>query len=353
MVFGNSIRATLNYIRGKNSSMKCQHVYVLFTLALCLILLPFASAHAPLAPGNNESLPGATPIPDPAKSWAIYDILHTGKEAHYYRFSIAEGEQIYVSLFISPASRDRGFNPTLVLMGPGFSNQSHVPEYVEIPQEDGVLVKEGGSAAQATYEPFSPSAFYPVTDLDIKAPSSGTYYIAVYEGNQGGQYGLAVGYVESFTLAEWILMPVNLISIYRWEGPDYSFIFGPMAAVVAIGIGFYVLRSRSIRVTLPGWTGILSGLSFLGTGATVLSQMGFALTRAPLDSEVVITLVFAAIPIFLGLSTLLLVRKIAGEIKTRHRVYFAILGLLALFTWSGMLLGPALAMVTSLLRKST
>lgn len=106
-------------------------------------------------------------------------------------------------------------------------------------------------------------------------------------------------------------------------------------------------------MTLPGWTGVLSGLSFLGTGATVLSQMGFALTRAPLDSEVVITLVFAAIPIFLGVSTLLLVRKIAGEMKTRHRVYFAILGLLALFTWSGILLGPILAMVTSLLRKST
>jgi cadmium resistance protein CadD (predicted permease) len=75
-------------------------------------------------------------------------------------------------------------------------------------------------------------------------------------------------------------------------------------------------------MTLPGWTGALSGLSFLGTGATVLSQMGFALTRAPLDSEVVITLVFAAIPILLGVSTLLLVRKIAGEMKTRHRIYF-------------------------------
>jgi hypothetical protein len=300
-------------------------------------------------PGDNEDLPGATPIQDPAKSWAIYDSLHEGKEAHYCRFSIVERNRIYISLFISPASRDRGFNPTLALMGPGLGNRSSVPEYVQKPKEGGVLVAEGGPAAQATYEGFSPSAFYPVTTLDLNAPTTGTYYIAVYEPNQGGQYGLAVGYIESFTLSEWILIPLNLMSIYRWEGQSLLVILAPMIATVAIGLVFCIWKNRKTQMKMTNWMGILSGLIFVSTGVTVLSQMGFALTRSPLDPQIIVTMTFAAIPIILGITTILKAKKLREEIRVRPRLYFMMLGLLALFTWSGLLVGPALAMATSLL----
>jgi hypothetical protein len=302
-------------------------------------------------PGDNEDPSKATLVPDPAKSWAIYDNLHEGKEAHYYRFSIAEGKRIYVSLFISPAAMDRGFEPTLVLMGPGLSIRGTVPEYVQFPREGGILVVEARRTTKATYEAFSPSAFYPVSSLDLNAPATGTYYIAVYEKSQGGQYGLAVGYIESFTFTEWILAPINLISIYRWTGQNLLQVFAPMATTMVLGL--WVVLSKIIKkrksVTLRIWTGLLASFLFMGTSATTLTQMATALTRAPLGAEIVVTIVLAALPAILGIVNLRLTLRDERELTLTRRACFIAIGGLAFLLWAGFLLGPATAIVTGLL----
>jgi hypothetical protein len=335
--------------------MNSRRVCLLFALTVCLVNLTAVLGHAPLIPGENESLATATIIPDPAKSWAIYDSLHEGQEAHYYRFSIAQGKRIYITLLISPASRDRGFAPSFILFGPGLRSEGSAPEYVGLPKGLGFLVVEGKPAAQATYEGFSPSSFYSAAVLDLSAPMAGTHYIAVYEPKQGGEYGLAVGYEESFTLTEWILTPINLLSIYRWEGQSLPQIVAPTSVVVLIGAFVFIRKTRTRRkdTTLSVWTGLLAALSFLGTGATSLSQMVFALTTAPLGLEVSVTLVFAALPIVLGILTLRLVSGIRGEFTLSRRLRFLLIGFLAIFLWAGYLVGPMLAVATSLLPAKT
>jgi hypothetical protein len=326
---------------------------IIFTVSAlsCLFLIPQVLAHAPVTPGDNESLATATFIPNPTKSWAIYAELHEGGEAQYYKFNITEGQRIHVMLLKSTSSEDREFTPGLVLMGPNVNNQGDVPDYVEVPVGADALVVGGEQPAQATYEPFSPSSFYSLADVALDAPSPGTYYIAVYEPSRGGHYGLAIGDREEYTLSEWILIPINLISVYQWEGQSLTIIFAPMGVTLAIGLGLIVwrLRNKGLAQTLLDWTGTLAGLLFLGSGAMILFQTALTLTKASLVPEIAVTLMLALIPILLGVVVLRLVLRSRGKVGIRKRVYLAILGLIALFAWAGLLVGPALALIASVL----
>lgn len=320
-------------------------------IILCIFLIPIAQAHAPLKPGENEDIDTASLIPDPTKSWAIYSELHEGEEAQYYRFDIEEGQRIHITLFIPAKPAERGFLPGFVLMGPGISTQNETPDFVEVPAGAGTLAIEGQMPDQAIYEPFSPSSFYQLADLRLDAPASGTYYIAVYDPSRGGNYGLAVGDREDFTLLEWILIPINQISIYQWEGQSLGFIFAPMIAVVVIGLLLMIWRrgDRSIH-DLFYWVGSIAGLFFLGTGATVITQIAYNLARVPLGPEIVVTLLLAVIPILLGIVTL---RIASGRVDVRRRALLFILGVIAIFAWAGLLVGPALAMIASILPSRT
>ena len=302
-------------------------------------------------PGSNESLATATVVPDPTKSWAIYGQLHEGAEAQYYRFDAVEGQRIHVSLLKSTAPDDEGFLPSFVLMGPKITLRGNVPAYVEVPQGAGSMVVEGKQPTQASYEAFSPSAFYLLAELEVSAPSSGSYYVAVYEASRGGHYGLAIGDRESFTLSEWILSPVSFISIYQWEGQSLPFMFAPAAATLAVGIGLVIFRRRvrESPKTVFEWSAALAGLLFLASGFTVLTQMISALTRAPAGPDIGITLTLALVPVILGVVTVRLALRTVGRINVRKRMRLAILGLLALFAWAGFIVGPSLAILASVL----
>jgi len=79
----------------------------------------------------------------------------------------------------------------------------------------------------------------------------------------------------------------------------------------------------------------------------ILTQMILALTTAAPDLSAVLTAIFILIPILLALAIfrLAISRK---HITVRVRVYMAILGVLGLFAWAGLLIGPALALIASL-----
>jgi hypothetical protein len=323
-------------------------VFVLVSLAF----MPKVFGHAPLVPGSNESLATATVVSDPSKSWAVYAELHEGGEAQYYRFDIGEGQRIHVSLLKSTAPDDGDFVPGFVLMGPKVTSQGTVPEYVEIPEGAGSMVVEGKNPTRATYEAFAPSAFYQLADLELDAPSSGAFYVAVYENSRGGHYGLAVGDRESFTLSEWILTPLSIISIREWSGQSLPLVFAPAAAVFVVGIATVISRRRTTGSprTLFQWTEAAAGLLFLASGFTVITQMLLALTLAPLGLDAIVTIVLAVIPIIMGIFAIrFALRK---TVNVRTRVSVAILGLLALFAWAGFIVGPILAIVSSLLPHS-
>jgi hypothetical protein len=350
-------------------------------LAVLFIMISFASlasAHVPLTAGGNENLSSAMHISDPGKSWAVYGTLEKGI-VHYYSFDLVEGERIYLSLFKTADPKEKDFRPALLLLGPGLngSDSALPPENLSLPpQASGprILATESREAATAVYEPFGPSSFREVSEINLSAPKSARYYAAVYDNslsgsidnganaansanaanaanasvanvtaNAAGHYGLTVGYREDFGFLERMATPVRLISVYLWEGQSLAVIFIPylMAEILAL-----LMFWRSSRKTSFSLAGYLAGFLFLASSASVLTQMVFNLTRAPFGPEVYITLAIAFLHALLGVLTIRLAR---GEAGLLQRVLLAVIGTIALLAGSGLIMGPILALASSLL----
>lgn len=322
----------------------------LVLLMAVVLVVPNAIAHAPLGAGSNESLATATRVSDPTKSWAVYADLHEGGEAQYYVFDIAQGQRIHVSLLTTTASEDANFTPGLLLMGPGLPSQGLVPSYVEVPAGANVLAVNGTRPPQATYEAFAPSSFVQLADVAVDAPANGTYYIAVHDPVRGGNYGLAIGDRESFTLTEWVFSPFSLLSVYEWEHQTLPVVLLPAAVTATVGLALLVRRHRGGKpLDRIGWIAGVAGLLFVGTGATVLSQMILSLSRSSPDAFVAVTLIFAAVPVALGGLAVRLALRNSGRWTRRSRLYLAILGGGALFAWAGFVVGPVLAIAAAVL----
>jgi len=259
-----------------------------------------------------------------------------------------QGERLRLMLFI-PISEKERFKPNLVVMGPGITSQDAPPEFVEIAGGVGVTVLEGQLSAEPAYEPFTPSAYYYLADLDLDVSVAGTYHVAVYEAYQGGRYGLAIGYREEFGLDEWLMIPIDVIGVHEWEGQSIGLILAPMLAALSIGFALSIWRRRAILREIFNVTGVSAGLLYLGSGAMMFTQMILALAATGPDFSAVLTVVFTLLPILLGVAILRLTIKDPKSVTKRVRAFIAILGLLGLFTWAGLLVGPALALLTSVL----
>jgi hypothetical protein len=322
---------------------------------LCLVLLLFlllsavhdVFAHAPDKPTDNESLATAYTISDPIKSWAIYAELHEEKEAQYYKFDMAQNERLFAMLFV-PTSEDNKFMPSLVVMGPGITSQDVLPEYLETVEGEGVMLLEAERPSKPTYEAFTPSSYYYLASLDQEVAVAGTYHIAVYESSRGGRYGLAIGYREEFGLDEFVKIPIDVIGIHQWEGQSLLFIFAPLLATLAIGFTLLILKRPVALRTLFGGIGVSAGLLYLGSGLIMSTQMILALTTATPDVTVILTVIFILIPVLLSVAVFRLTTK-GKEVTNRARFSMAILGALGLFAWAGILIGPILALLTSIL----
>jgi len=334
--------------------LKIGFVTILSVSVLSFVLLVSSvMAHAPLGSGDNESIDRATVIPDPTKSWAIYAELNSDGDPQYYTFNIATGHKIHVMLYKSMRPEESEFLPTFVILGPDIAERGTVPARVTVPPDAHALVVESGQP-MATYEPFSPSSFYSLSDETIDSPTQGTYYVVVYEESStptGGHYGLAIGDRETYTVDEWILIPLNLLSIYQWEGQSLALVLAPMIATLVVGIVLVALklRGQAKLVNVMAWLGGLAGLLFMGSGAIILYQMFISVMGTSLGPEVAITLMFALIPVVLGVVALRLSLKNIDKVSVRKRVSFVILAVVALFMWAGLFVGPALAIMASLI----
>jgi hypothetical protein len=339
----------INAFKGENQlRQKCEHILTYAIMIYCIFSIPSVSGHSPLISGDTGKLDEAMFIPDPTKSWAIYGELQEGREAHYYRFEIKSGQRIYISLMKPTSPEYKGFMPGFVVMGPGLNNRGNIPDYVEKPALANAVVVPGVQPAEATYEPFAPSSFYQLADLNIHAPESGTYYIAVFEPLQGGHYSLAIGQSEKFSLTEWILIPVSLISIYKWEGQSMIMILLTVILIPALGL-IFLWKRNWIAKTPFEWTGIMAGFLFIGTGFSVIFQMALALSRTSLVQEVAITVILAFFPVLLGIGVIHIIMEKRERINVRKRAYLAMLGIFALFVWAGFLVGPVLAVLASVM----
>lgn len=299
-------------------------------------------AHVPLNPMEGETLADAPEIRNPTKSWVFYGDLHEGGEAHYYRFNATAGMRIRFTVTIPVDEVDHGFRPGMVLIGPGLNTTGMVPAYVEIPNGSNGSVYPGVVAETPVYEPFSPSLYYLVVDVNVNAPEAGTYYLAVYADNHGGRYGIALGYIESYTPLEWISVPLNVLQIYMWEGQLLSLIFLPLFLIVFVGLAYdrgryqYYTETMGLLVS-----GRFAGWLYLGSAAVYLNQTISKILFAPLDPLGGVSLVFGVIPALLGFRILQLLEQPQMDKLRSLRGQLALLGLLGLFGWSGFYIGPA------------
>lgn len=319
-------------------------------LVTLLMLSPTALARVPLIAEGNENLSSALYISDPGKSWAIYGFLESN-QTEYYSFDLQKGERIYLSLIKSANPSDKSFRPVMALIGPGIKNDGALPGHImpnrillpALPEDVGVMTIAGKSTANATYEPFGPSSFVELAELNLSAPEDGRYYAAVYSNGTPGHYGLAVGYREEFGFMERIGSPLRLISVYLWSGQSPGMILIPYLAAEIVGL---LVFWRSSRRTAYSFAGTLAAFLFLATSASILNQTVFNLTRAPFGPEVYVSLAIAA---FHGLLGVAAVRLARGEAGILQRVLMGVIGTIALLSGSGLIMGPLLAIAASVL----
>ncbi|MFZ2470966.1 MAG: hypothetical protein WAW52_03385 [Methanothrix sp.] len=341
--------------------MKSSPIYFVALLVLLSVAFP-SSAHVPLMAEGNENISSAMHIPDPAKSWAVYGTLEKDTIA-YYSFDLEAGERIYLSLLKSSDAKEGDFLPALALLGPGLNTSGQppgqlAPSLLRSGEASGlkIMAADGKRDANAVYEPFGPSSFKEIAEINISAPKSARYYAAIFRNSSNGinagisganntigHYGLAVGYREESSFSERITAPMRLISVYLWEGQSLGLILIPYLVAEILALLFFWRGSRRTSFCLAG---LLAGFFFLASSASVFTQMVFNLTRAPFGPEVYITAAIAVFHAFLGVAAIRLAR---GEAGLLQRILLAVIGTLALLAGSGLIMGPILAVAASFL----
>jgi ABC-type Fe3+-siderophore transport system permease subunit len=86
-----------------------------------------------------------------------------------------------------------------------------------------------------------------------------------------------------------------------------------------------------------------AGLAFLGSAASTIYQMLMAFSVTGVTGEAAFTLIFVAISIVLGAIILMYAVREKPRLTPLRRVALIVIGVVALFTWSGLYFGPALA----------
>jgi hypothetical protein len=329
-------------------SYKELNLLYLFLILLLLAGTGIVSAHAPLGVGSNEDIANATPISNPDKSYVIYTELHESGEAQYYHFPLQKGENLYGSLMVpGPDS----MVPNIVIIGPGIESTGNVPSFIEIPAGSGAMVIEGKPPGKPSYEPFTPQPIYEVARYNVTVPRDGDYYIAVY-GPSGGKYSLAPGFLEQFTPAEWLTIPWSVVSIHLWEGQSPWVIFAPMILVVIGGlvlIGIY-RKQLGLYQDPVRWMILISGLLYLGGAAMTALQIIHAVQVTGYTNEVILTLMFIAGPIILGIFAIMEgIRQPRPDSLLKRGIKMVVIGLLGLLVWAGLIIGPVLALVSGVL----
>jgi hypothetical protein len=340
--------------------MKFARFVPIILIAVLVLASPaIALAHSPVFPEGNHSPATAYQIDDPAKSWAIYKELEHDS-GDYYKFTVSKGDRIQLSLLVPESPSTSGFLPSLTLLVPDLTQKDSLPAYVEVPANYGTMVVNGTDPGEATYEAFTPGWFYHVGNLNINAPTDGTYLVAVFShthnddmrnhNQEAASYCLVVGYIESFTPLEIILVPYSAQEIYRWEGQNQFIVLLPI--ILTLIIGGIILYWRSQRYRAPQgvskWLAAFAGLAFLGSAVSTIYQVLLAFKVTGVTGESLITLILIIISIILAVFTFMYAIRSKTTLTLWRRAVLIVIGIVALFLWSGLYIGPALVISAAL-----
>lgn len=272
-------------------------------LALALLLVGSALAHVPVVSPTDRI------IEESDRSWAFYDEAAPGAE-HVWSFALDAGDPLLIQVAVPV---DASWTPEATLRGP----EGEVPlERVD----------------RVTLEPFAPYASREVWSLKADAPASGTYELVV--GGEGGRYALGYGLQESFTLREWITVPIEVARVHAWEGrplwwPLVPYVLGLSAVVALIVMG----------AARPPLLARFAAGMFLGSALDRLIQVGIALASGAQASAGTWALALLLLAPALALSW--------GAWRARRPVTLLVLALGGLVAWAGFLLGPALSLAAA------
>jgi hypothetical protein len=313
---------------------------LIITLAVILLMLP-AQAHVPgIAEGD------VIVVPDAEKSYAWYGSLDDTDEADQYLIAAGEGTEIRLSI----STPDLGVTPSAALIGPGITRQDTLPGFIDVPQGQGSILILPEAEPPVSYEPFTPMALYEVSSYSTAAPAGGEYTVVVF-GDEG-RYILATGFLEEFSLTEWLLIPVSVLSVRNWQGQSVLLNLVPIIGAVIVGAWWFLNRKTSPQ--WPGiWLAVIAGFAYTGSGILVCAQMFLAGLLTGAVPSMVLTTFFAAIPVILGLVLIRIAIKTGPSPSNAERVTMAILGILGLIFWAGLIAGPVLAMAASLVPGKT
>lgn len=305
-------------------------------LALTLLATPVV-AHVPDFAGDNTRPATAYEVDPATKSWAIYDKLARG-QVKYYELRLEAGDRLALALF----TPDGGpFEPSMAVMSPTIARDDDVPEAVTVPEGYGVRVIDGEKAAEPTFEPNTPAAIYDVAGFGRTVESGGRYLVAVYEPDgRPGQVGVVAGDRESFTVAQYVTVALDLPRIYLWEGDHPLVVFGPSLLVMATGLAAVRRRLGDLKADAHRYAISTAGLLCVATAANVLLQTVLATLTAGLTVAVAVPLVFVLVPITLG--WLVVRRAIDNDFapRPRDRALLGVAGVLSLGTWAGFVVAP-------------
>jgi hypothetical protein len=317
-----------------------------FFILLIFIVLP-VDAHVPISADNNNNLNTALSVEKPTKSYAIYGHLHDAGDGGYYKFRMNAGDRLTLSLmtprFDAPV-------PDMVVMSPGNSGSiDGLSRTINVPPGYQAELIKGQNPVTAEYEPFSPAAIFNVASYSKNITQPGTYYVAVISPADETQYSIAVGYLEEFSLQEWVLVPINLINTHLWEGQSIIAILSPFLAIIILGLILIARHERDNRIKKPlaFWLGTIAGLCYLGSASIVLVQMVRVLMVTGPSVGVIITLIFVLIPIMLGIWALRIARSTFPQSK-KDRLSLGVIGLFGLLFWAGLIIGPVIAFIAAL-----
>ncbi len=307
-------------------------------LVICCILASSASAHVPeIAPGQ------ITVVPDAAKSYAWYGTLEDSEETDFYLLTIEEGEEIRLHL----SAPDQETAPTLVLTGPGIEDAGQLRDTTLLPGGEGMIVIPPDRQAPASYEPFTPMALYDRADLSLKAPSSGEYSAQVR--GDAGRYILATGYLEEFSIAEWVLVPVQVLAVRVWQGQPLALVLLPILVPVAGGALWFRKRTAGVRLWPGAWLLVLAGFSYIGSAILIVAEMILAGMATGPEGSMVVTVFFAAIPLALGGLMVRTAGRLTGPPSPGGRGLVFLYGILGFVFWAGVIIGPVLAVAAACL----
>jgi hypothetical protein len=325
--------------------------FPILILVLSLLVAP-AWGHAPLSTGENGNLSMATVISQPEKSYVVYGHIHEPGEAVYFRFDMAAGQTLNTGLLVN---RKDSPVPELIIMGPGVPSSGTPPPSLQVPPGSGVLVIPGKMPEQAMYEPFSPAALFPVASYTQKVAESGTFYAVVYSAEGEQDYSFAPGSREEFTASEWLLIPISVIGIHVWEGQSLFVVLAPCIAVVLLGIALLLYRQKTAGTARSpfSWLAIIAGLLYLGGASITFTQMVRALAITGWDPSAILTLIFIGIPVVLGIVALMTGLRSGHPVTTKDRFLVAVIGVVGLLFWAGLIIGPVIALVAAIVPSGT